>query len=68
MVQHAIKKTSSERFKYVDKTLKPMEKEVHKKPEDIIKYNIKPLTMQAPVEHKDTARSDVIVYGGKTRN
>jgi len=68
MVQHAVKKTNSERFKYVDKTLKPVEKEAHKKPEDIIKYSIKPLNMQAPVEHKDTTRSDVIVYSGKTRN
>ena len=68
MVQHAAKKTSSERFKYVDKTLKPLEKVEHKKPEDVIKYKVKPLTMQAPAEHKDAARSDVIVYGGKTRN
>ncbi len=68
MVQHAVKKTSTERFKYVEKPFQPMEKEEQKKPEDIIKYKIKPLNMQTPVEHKDTAHSDVIVYGGKTQN
>lgn len=68
MVQHAVKKTSNERFKYVEKPLTPLVKEEPKKPEDIIKYNIKPLTMQAPAEHKDAARSDVIVYGGKSQN
>ena len=68
MVQHAVKKTSTERFKYVEKPLRPMEKTESKKPGDIIKYKIKPLTMQSQPEHKDTARSDVIVYGGKTQN
>ena len=68
MVQHAIKKTNTEHFRYVEKPLKPLEKEEHKKPEDVIKYKIKPLTMQPQAEHKDNARSDVIVYGGKTQN
>jgi|WetSurMetagenome_2_1015567.scaffolds.fasta_scaffold133166_2 hypothetical protein len=68
MVQHAVKKTSTERFKYVEKPLRPLEKVEHKKPEDVIKYKIKPLTMQSQAEHKDATRSDVIVYGEKTRN
>ncbi len=68
MVQHAVKKTSTERFRYVEKPFQPMEKEEQKKPEDIIKYKIKPLNLQASTEHKDTAHSDVIVYGEKTHN
>jgi hypothetical protein len=63
MVQHSVNMVSSERFKYVEKPVKAVEKGEQKKPEDIIKYKIKPLNLQAPVEHKDTARSDVIVYG-----
>ena len=63
MVQHSVNKTSSEHFKYVEKPLRPVEKAAPKKPEDVIKYKVKPLNFQAPVEHKDTARNDVIVYG-----
>lgn len=66
MVQHVVKKTASERFTYVDKTHKPLVKEEPKKPNDIIKYNIKPLKMTA--DHTEAARSDVIVYAGKTQN
>jgi hypothetical protein len=66
MVQHAVKKTASERFTYVDKTHKPLVKEEPKKPNDIIKYNIKPLKMAA--DHNEAVRSDVIVYAGKTQN
>ncbi|HEY3423110.1 MAG TPA: hypothetical protein VGK13_08100 [Methanocellaceae archaeon] len=64
MVQHSVNRTSSERFKYVEKPLKPLEKAEQKKPEDVnvIKYKLKPLNMQAPAEHKDTTRGDVIVY------
>jgi hypothetical protein len=63
MVQHSVNKTSTEHFKYVEKPHTPVEKAAPKKPEDVIKYKIKPLNLQAQVEHKDTARSDVIVYG-----
>jgi len=68
MVQHAAKRTSNERFTYVDKPHKPLQKDDQKKPDDVIKYNLKPLTLPAKAENKGSGRSDVIVYGGKSGN
>lgn len=53
-VPHSLKKSSPERFTYVDKPHKPIQKEDHKRSEEVIKYHLKPLAPPKKIEHNDT--------------
>jgi hypothetical protein len=70
VVKHEAKKIDGERFRYVDKPLKPLGGDSGKadvmkyvdKKGDVIKYNVTPLTQRQKLDGQVKAQGDVIKY------